>query len=221
MQIGTIASGVGTSTTINLTWVPEFLIFTSATQLQSLKVTVLGDGVITDLDTAGINTLGRVANTSAVTSTYIIHLADGFIPGKNVEIIAVNGVAANISLYGGGRQKGKMYVQQLRNQAFAGSGVNLDDFAFAAFPSAAGAGADYWNVTYNDGTTQKWVREELQAILSIGQDVQNTASDYVISNLDQSIKLVSFVPAAQQTVYITRFAPAYGAVLNNSAIMGV
>ena len=56
MFIGAIAGGVGTATTITLTYVPEELFFVTATTTPSqLLVNVSGDGIICNLNAAGLD----------------------------------------------------------------------------------------------------------------------------------------------------------------------
>lgn len=205
MQIGTLTTGVGVVTTINTTWVPEYIFYVAATQLTGLKVTVQGDGVITDLDSAGLSALGRIRDISAVTNGWLIPLADGIVTGKNVTFTFTNSAAQTPAIYGIVRRKGRVYVQCLQQQALANSGLDIMDFGYAAFPNAGAT--DVFNVTFADGTVNQFNRAELQAMLTLTEDVQNSSSDYSFDNLAQSIKKVNFIPVASQVFYISRFAP--------------
>jgi len=97
----------------------------------------------------------------------------------------------------------------------ANSGVTIKKFGFAAFPSAAAT--DEFLVTFKSGVTQKFLRDELVARLGNTQALKNTASDYCIDNFDMEISEIQFLPAADQTVYITRWALAMG-TLNQKMI---
>jgi hypothetical protein len=199
MQIGTIAAGVGTSTTINLTWLPQFIFWTNATVLQSLKVTVYGDGVIADQDSNGINSLSNIRALGRFTDGYTFPLADGLIPAKNVEIVATNGVAAAISLYAISMQKGSYYMQSLRQTVLANSGATLTKFAFLGM---IGAGAtDVINIDYVDGLSQKVDPAELAPTMAQFNNVVTKSID----NMDGRIKAVYYTPAANVTVNMLRF----------------
>ena len=99
-QIGTMTTGVGVVTTFNLTWVPQYIHFVAGTQLTGLRVSVLGDGVITDLDAAGLSVLYNIRQFGQVTDGYTIPVANGLVRGKNVEITATNSAAQTPILYG-------------------------------------------------------------------------------------------------------------------------
>jgi len=73
--IGTMTTGVGVVTTFNLTWVPQYIHFVAGTQITGLKVTVLGDGVIMDLDAAGLSVLYNIRQFGQVINGYTVPLA--------------------------------------------------------------------------------------------------------------------------------------------------
>lgn len=203
--IGTLTTGVGVVSTFNLTWVPQYIHFVAATQLTGLKVTVLGDGVIMDLDAAGLSALYNVRQYGQVTNGYTIPLADGLIPGKNVEITATNSAAQTPILYGTSLQKGSAYIQCLRQTALANSGVVLEKFAALGIPAIAAT--DVLNITYVDGLVQKVEAAELPAAVNLF----SSASLNVIDNVEGYIDTVQFTPVANRTVYVMRYS---GAALN-------
>lgn len=212
MQIGTILSGVGVPTTINTTFVPQYLMYVGATQLQSLKVTVFGDGITCDLDTAGLNLLGSQRLIGSKLNTYIIPIADGLVPGKNVEIIAVNGVAANIAIFGINMKYGSKYIQSLRQTVLASSGANFANFSFLSLANSGAA--DLLNITYRDGMTQKVdVQNELPAIASMYQNLVNN-SNYIIDNWQGNVRNVQYTPVATQLVHLVRVVQV-GPLLQN------
>jgi hypothetical protein len=69
-------------------------------------------------------------------------------------------------------------------------------------------------LTYSDGTVQQMNRDELRAIIGQDQFISNTANDLTITNWDNRVVNVNFIPAAQQVIYVKRFAPISGASLN-------
>ena len=198
--IGTMTTGAAVVTTFNLTWVPQYIHFVAATQLTGLKVTVLGDGVITDLDGAGLSALYNIRQYGQVTNGYTIPLADGLIRGKNVEITATNSAAQTPILYGVSMQMGSHYIQCLRQTALANSGVAISQFAYLAIPAIAAA--DVLNITYVDGLTNKVEAAELPAMANVFQ----SASLNVIDNVEAMMDEVQFTPAANRTVYVVRYS---------------
>ena len=198
--IGTMTTGVGVTSTFNLTYVPQYIHFVAATQITSMKVSVLGDGVITDLDAAGLSALYNIRQYGQVTNGYNIPLADGLIPNKNVEITVVNSAAQTPTLYAISLQKGSAYIQCLRQTALANSGVNIEKFAYLGIPAIAAG--DIMNITYVDGLVSKVEPAELPAMSNLVQ----SGSLNVIDNVEGFIDLVQFTPAANRTVYVVRYS---------------
>jgi hypothetical protein len=211
--IGTVAAGVGVTTTLATTYVPQYLIFTVGTTPSQLKINALGDGVVMDLDAAGLTALRGIRRYSQIADYYFMPLADGIIQGKNVEITVTNQDAAAFTLFGSSKQKGFAYVQSLRQVCLANSGVDFKKFAYLSFPSMAAN--DELNVTFKDGHTQKFSREELESWL--GNNQNETSSRYSLDNLDGNVSIANFIGAAQQTAYLVRYGAAVGA-LDNSIV---
>ena len=153
MQIGSLTTGAAVSTTILLTYVPQYIAFTAATQLTSMKVTVLGDGVICDLDSVGLSMLGQQRVIGQKTNTYLIPLADGMIPNKNVEIIFVNSASQTPPVFAVNMAYGKRYIQSIRQTVLAASGTVFGNFAFLSLGNTAVN--DLITITYRDGLVQK------------------------------------------------------------------
>jgi hypothetical protein len=207
-KIGTLTTGAASVDTFDLTYVPEFLFYAAGTQLTSLKVSVLGDGVICDLDGAGLSVVGTLGLFGQVTNGYIIPLADGLIKGKNVEIITTNSAAQTPVLYGVSNNYGSVYIQSLRSKALANSGAEFTKFAAWACPAIASG--DILTVNYVDGFTANHEFAELPALASM---TQNDATADILNNFDGNIDSVQFTPAADRTVYTVRYS---GAMLNQS-----
>lgn len=200
--IGTMTTGVGVVTTFNLTFVPQYIHYVAGTQLTGLKVSVLGDGVLTDLDAAGLSALYNIRQFGQLANGYTIPVADGLIPGKNVEITATNSAAQTPTLYAISLQYGSAYIQCLRQTALANSGVVLERFAYMAIPAIA-AGDDL-NITFVDGLVQKFTNAELAPVANLFQ----SASLNIIDNTEQMIDAVQYTPAANRTVYVVRASGA-------------
>ena len=203
MRLGTIAAGVGTATTINAQFVPQFLYWNNATTLQGLRLSVLGDGVIIDLDTNGLNALKAVRMPGLVANGFLLPIANGIVKNKTIEIIATNGVAGAIDLYGVNiRNNGNVYFQSLKQTVLASSGETFEKFAFLGLPSLAAG--DVLNVEFADGLVQKFDQVEAQAYLGL---TQNAVSSYGIDNFEGKVKRVMLTPAANEIVHVMRFAP--------------
>lgn len=202
MKIGSTGAVIATAYPFNLTFVPQFLFFATAVAPQALKVSVFGDGVITDLDAAGCLFVQGLRLNGRVTNGYLIPLANGLITGKNVEIIYTTGAATAVDLYGISLKKGDIYIQCLRQTALANSGVEIAKFAALGLPNAATA--DIINITYDDGLSQKVAFEELKATMALYcYDVNNMIG---IDNINAQIKSVMFTPNAQQIIHLVRYA---------------
>jgi len=197
--IGVVTTGVGVVSTFNINWVPQYLHFVAATQLTGLKVTVLGDGVITDLDAAGLSVLHNIRQFGQVTNGYTIPVADGLIRGKNAEIVITNSAAQTPTVYGISLQAGTRYIQCIRQTALANSGVVIDRFAYLGIPAIAAA--DVLNISYVDGMTTKVEAAELPAIAHLYEN----ASLNIIDNVESMIDEVQFTPAANRTIYVVRY----------------
>lgn len=205
MVIGTVASGVGVATTFSLNYVPEYLFYVAATQFTSIKVTVLGDGVICDLDAAGLSSLGKARQKGNLINGYMIPLADGLVTGKTVEIVITNSAAVAITLYGVIKEKGSSYVQTMRQNVLASSGIDFTKFSYLSIANASVT--DSVTVIFQDNTLQKYTTPEMGALLCYYQVVAGTASDFAFDNFEQNISKVNFIPLATQTCYIMRYAP--------------
>jgi hypothetical protein len=204
MILGTIAGGVGVSTTIETTFLPQFISFDAAAPT-SIRVNVLGDGVICDITAAAIPALRSMRYFSQVTATEVLlPLANGLVKGKNVQITIVNSAAAAFTLYGTSiTNNGNVYVQSLTQNVLASSGAMFSRFAFLALPSIAAT--DILNILYQDGLVQQTDRFELPAMLQMSQGI-NGASIYGIDNFEGKIKSVQFTPTAAQLVFMVRFS---------------
>ncbi len=201
MKIGTLAASA--TTTIPLTWLPQYIYMVLSTVATAFKVTVFGDGVISDLDGAGLDTFGQQRLVGQEADAYTIALANGIVLNRNVEISITNAIAATVDVYGIVREDGDVYVQTLRQQVMAFSGADFTDFAYLGFPSAADT--DIFTVTFEDGTVHTFNRLELTAMMQFTQNVVTGRFD--IDNLDGEISKVNFIPGAAQTVYMQRFVP--------------
>lgn len=200
------AGGVGVTTSYTMTWVPQFMLFDSGGNTPtSIKITVLGDGVIHDTVAAqldllggGMRLLGRVANH------FTIPLADGIIKGKNVTIDFTTSAVGAINVYGYSLEDGDTYVTTLQQTVLANSGMEFRKFAYLVIP-AMGA-TDYVNIEFEDQAVQRFEQAELPSIAGFHQNL--VAAQYIIDNIDGMMKMVQLIPAANRTVAVVRYVEA-------------
>lgn len=217
--LGTLTTGASVVSTFNTTYVPKTFFYAAATQLQGVKITVQGEGVIFDSDAAGLNHCGVNRVFGQVTNGFIFNIANGFIGGKNVIWEFTNSAAQTPSVYVSSDEtpaKGTaMYLQLLRQAVLANSGQDFSDFATLSFP-AIGA-TDIVNVLYQDGTQQQLNRVDINAALSRFQNVVNTPV-YLIDNFALGIKRVNILAGANQTAYVQRWAPSLGGAMISQVV---
>ena len=209
MLLGSIpASSTGT---IETTYLPQFLKFTATTVPTALKVTVLGDGTIYDIDGPGVDNVNgwRMVGDLAA-NEYRIQLANSQVLGKNVTITITNAVAAPLDIYGYGVKRldreTSFYMQTVRATVLANSGQDFDDFAWLGMPAIGSS--DELNITYQDGFVQKMTDVELESLIQQTQGKAQRAVD----NFAQNVRKVSYIPTAQRTVYLTKYVPTFGSV---------
>lgn len=215
MQIGTIAAGVGTVTAIQLQYLPQFIYWNNAVQLQNLNITILGDGQSVNLPTAGLNSVNNLGMYGATANGVYLPLADGEIQNKVVTITATNGVAANINLYGYSFQKGNRYIRYQTVPVLANQAVQVKSFAFLGMPAFVDA-TDNLYVTYANGFTQQMTLVEITSYLGYFQN-SAVAANAGIWNLKQSVSEVNVNVALAQNFYKVDYV-SVGAVSNKLVV---
>lgn len=207
MKIGQITTGSGVVTTFKLNYVPQYLYYIAATQFTSMKVTVAGDGVILDLDNAGLNAVSGIGRFGLVANSYYIPLATALIPGKVCEITVVNSAAQTPDLYGHSLQNSMReagvpigYVKSFRQTVLANSSQMFETFAQLALASPTTS--DIITVGFVDGHVEQFESTELLGWITL---VQNEVDSYVINNLEQMIDWVKIVPSTDRTIIVTQF----------------
>jgi hypothetical protein len=204
MKIGAITLGAGVQTTVSLTYLPSVIHFAVGTTPTNIKVTVLGDGVICDLDAKGIDIASAALAVGKVTDGYYIPLADGIVTGKNVEITVTNADAAGFDLFGYSTQKGMTYIRSLQQKVFAQSGVQMADFFMCSLPEFVAD--DELNITYQGGFVQKFAPEDLTRENSFDTYINNDGNDFRINNTNARLTMFSFVPKADEQIYVFKYS---------------
>lgn len=202
-----ILSTSGTSQVQNtLTYAPQYLFYTAATQLTNLRVTDQQTGVILDLSATYLNSIGRFLNIGARTNGYLIPVSDGKILNRNVTVQATAADATVVDIYAFSlNATGQVYISSQLAEVKVG-GATFSKFLRLYLPNSSSS--DILNVNYGDGLAEQMDPSvELAAILTLRQNVQNSVSDRIVDNTNQSISKVTFNPAATQTVAIQRIVP--------------
>lgn len=200
----TLTTGAAVVTSANLTFVPERLWYTAATQLSGIKVSIQGDGTSFDADANGLTHVGVNRIIGQVTNTYIITLANGLFKNKNTLLEFTNSAAQTPIIYydSDSTSKTPLYLQMAKVPLLVG-GNDFTDFATLSLPSLAAT--DLITVNYADGTVQAGLtRLDIQTRLGFTQNVVNTPV-YMIDNNDQSIRSVTVLAGAAQTGYVQRW----------------
>jgi len=202
MKIGTLTTGDTIHTIIKLNYLPQYLYFVAATALKGLQVNVSGDGIICNLDENGIKAVSGIRRYGAVANSYMVPLANGFVPNKVVEIDFTNSAAQTPDIYGFSLQKADSYIWSSVETVLASSGKVFQDFAHLAV-LAMGA-TDLLTIGFEDGHVQDVADVELLGSYTL---YSNEVDSYCVDNLDFAIVYVKLVPAADRKVCVTRFVP--------------
>jgi hypothetical protein len=134
---------------------------------------------------------------------YCIPLSDGFIKGKNVQIlITKNAAGVAGTVWGYSTSYGENFFQILMQTALANSGINIKKFLFCHV-EAFGA-TDRLNITYKDGFNHQAEASEVIGAITFDQ-VQTDQTALAFNNSDFKYKTVNIIPAANRNVYIGRF----------------
>lgn len=196
------AVGASATTSFTLPFVPQALGLANITTITNVRVTVLGDGVICDLDATGLANLKNTRQQGAVTSYVEIMLANGVVKNKTCLIEITNGVTASTAYHTTMANSGdaSLYYVSQKTTVLAGAGTDFRKFAVLGL--AASATTDYAIVTFKDGATQRYEQAEVRILFSKFQAVENNANDLRIDNIDGWIDTVTFYPTATQLVYV-------------------
>lgn len=204
---GSIAASVAGS--FNITYVPQFIGFTISSAPTSFVINVQGDGVTFNLDATGITNMANIRYLGVISNQYVFQIADGLINGKNGTVTITNAAAAQLDVYAWSKQPGSFYNTYLTQNALANSGFELQNFAYAAFPSAAAG--DSFTLEYSTGITQVSNRLDLAYALGYKQNI--SAAAYRIDNIaPATLKKVTFIPAAAQNIYAMKYQSQAGTV---------
>jgi len=171
--------------------------------LVTAKVTAMGDGVLSDLDGVGTDSIGKYnffGNDSEAQRCLIIPLADGLIPNKVIDIEITNGLADTLSVYMPVLKRGSLYVQNLQQTILANSQSVFENFTALFLDTLDGVGNQI-TIDWSDGTSHTFDNSEIGTLNYFFQSNNKT----VINNDDGRIKKVTVIPNADKVIYLQRF----------------
>jgi hypothetical protein len=196
MKSYTAAGGAATPFGFNLSYLPENLIFNpAANQLTSLKVDDQEDGVILDLDTAGINAVKNFMYVGTKANAVRLVLADGNRMNRNISISGVTSAAGAIDFYTNSDNKGTVTIKTGKVAILANNPTEFTKFSALFLPSLAAG--DRVIVDFIDGHTQIYERDELEQL----SGNNNNVVGYHVNNVTSYINKVTVICAAANTAY--------------------
>ena len=179
--------------------------------ITNFQIKVAGRGVVSDINSNSalltISDWSKKQSLSVLTKKgYMVPAADGFIGGKNVQILITKSAAGTAGTILGFSQKyGELFCQIINQSALAASGIDFKKFLFAVLEGAAAT--DRFNLTYADGFNHQAELDELITDTAWTQ-VQNDQLNVMIDNSTQRYSKVNFIPSATRPIYIARFTSA-------------
>ncbi len=202
MLIKTIATGV--TETFQTNYLGTYLLLVGLSDVTDnlvVKVVPMGDGVLVDLDSAGVDAIGTWKLTGDPGNyRRVIPLADGLVPAKVVDITITNGSAADLSVYMPVTKKGSLYVQCVQQTILANSQAIFTDFS-ALFLNAMVLQLGQITVDWRDGSSHTFSPAELQQFSMFFQYVLAT----ILDNTDGSVRKVTIIPTTTLKVQLIRY----------------
>lgn len=208
-----IYSGTPTAagTQVNLSYLPQVIL--TDVLVTKLNVNALGLGVVLDLVDAGLMRLigeedSMVDVNAATVKLYAYYLANGLFGGQNVQLTVANATA--VQMWAFSLNKGNSLIQTTQQTVFANSGVTFTEF-LNLYISTGATLLDAVNILWADGTSQNMSLYELvwlQRLTSnTNQTVSATTANVVIDNTKGQILSLTYIPAAQRSVAVTKLIP--------------
>lgn len=183
----------------NLTFIPEFLTWNDAgAPITLLRVETQEDGVLTDLNAAGLAAVNGYMKPGAQAANQMhVRLADGHIAGKNVTVTVTIAAAAAVAFFGSSDNIGVSAFQYKNAAILALNPTTFEKFT-AIFTPAMAAATDRVEVEFLDGHQQTFAVADLIAISSMYQEVQAI----ILNNVLSYIKKATYVCAAATPAYV-------------------
>lgn len=216
----TLTTGPAVLTSAQLTFLPERIWYSAATQLTSVRISTKDNGVVLDLDANGLTHIGLNRVLGQVTNGFVLNLANGQIPAGNVLFEFTNSAAQTPVIYYDSDISAPVadlqFIQAGRVPLLVG-GNEFRNFATLSLPSLAAT--DTVTILYADGSVQSNMnRVDLQYKLGFTQSVVNTPI-YQIDNFNREIVSVSVIVGTAQTGYVQRFTDVDGKINSNLTVV--
>jgi len=193
---------------INLSYLPQIILCDAL--VTKLNVNALGMGVVFDAVDAGlIRLIGEedqlTDQATATVKLYSYYVADGLFGGQNTQITVALATALNV--YAFSNRKGENLIQTTQQVVFASSGATFEGF-LNLYISTGNTTSDIVNILWADGTSQNMSLYELVWLQRLTTNTNQTASaataNCVVDNTAGQILSLTYIPAAQRTVAITK-----------------
>jgi len=198
INIFSAPGGAATPFVWNMQYLPQFLSFTNAVALTSLRVETAEDGVLHDWTTAGIPAMANFLQVGAMTANILqFRLADGHISGKNVTISGVTSGAGVVPFFVSSDNYGRAPYTSKNAVALAGVPTTITNFTAIFAPTMATV-TDRAEVTFASGLQQTFNMEDLRNLSGIYQETQSVC----VNNINGYISKVTFTCAANTPLYI-------------------
>ena len=194
----------GATTAREITFCPQFLVISGVAAIDcDVKVQTLQDGVIVDVDNAGLQAVKQPAAIGVPSANYVVlQLTNGLLGNATTIITIANNDGINpVDVFGTSEMgKGNTYTSVFRTRVFANAGQSFSNFSAMYIP-AAGADDIFSVFSKSKGLNDNMKREEIRALTlySQGLDV------FAILNFDQSVTNVVYTPTADRDVYTMAF----------------
>lgn len=191
-------AAASTTTVYTPQWVPQYLVFETATVPSALQLELLGGGdQLVNLTGAMITALNNFLKPSLVSAAgqYVIPIADGLIRAKNINISITNATATPFVVYGVSRNlSGSRYLKSKINTVLANSGQIFTDFDALLMPAMAST--DSLVLTDRAGKSDNYEPDSLEDLSSLDQAVVQAQ----VNNMDRRYAEANFTPAANRDV---------------------
>lgn len=184
LLIFTAPGGVGTPFSFNMTYLPEFLQWNDgANPLTSLRIETQQDGVIHDLNAAGIAAVNGYLKVGALpANTNELVIADGQLDNKNVTISGVTSAAGAVPFFVASDNKGIVPLKTSNANVLPLQPTTFTKFTALFLPFLVTA-TDRVEITYSDGHVQNWDAVELALQSTSYQEVPGIIVNNIAANI--------------------------------------
>ena len=207
----------GTVNTLNISYVPQFLLLSDIFNISRLTVTDQGGGVICDLDFTGLQGVDIVDTVATRVSSvqdmlYKVPLATALIPDRTCQVrIDMGGStpANDIVVYADSIVKtGGVYIKTMPVTVLANTQAVFENFKSLNLQNLNQSG-DYIVIESADGCVNRFEQEEIPTLLAQLQgNSLNVGVNRIINNATKWVKRVTVFRsfATNITVYTQRYA---------------